>query len=410
MRRFCKSLTAGLLLAVIMNMMCGLTAYAEPEEQPMADSYGLSISAESAILVDATSGRVLYEKNAEQQRLIASTTKIMTALVAIEKAQDLDAKVVITPEWAGVEGSSMYLEEGDEVSLRGLLYGLLLNSGNDAATALACSIGGDEASFVQWMNEYAAAFGMENTHFSNPHGLDAEDHYSTAHDMARLMVEAMKNETFREITHTRYVGIDGFELYYHNKLLSKYQYCISGKTGYTVAAGRTLVTASEKDGQLLVAVTLNAPDDWNDHIKLYDYGYSNYPLSDICERGSCAATVPLAGTQRAVPVYCTDTLTWLVKPGESVQRIVYLPDEFSNSVAKGAIVGRIVYRVDGQTAGCTYLIAGAYGDASAKEVSYEWKSDYKKSCLLAGLYPDVQPKGTYSLDGLLSTAFWHSWG
>lgn len=409
MRRFMMSFAAGLVLVFVMTMVLSLAAYAEPEEQPVVDSYGLSISAQSAILVDAASGRVLYEKNAEEQRLIASTTKIMTALVAIEKAENLDAKVVITPEWAAVEGSSMYLLEGDEVSLRGLLYGLLLNSGNDAATALACAIGGDEATFVQWMNEYAAEFGMENTHFSNPHGLDAEDHYSSAHDMARLMVEAMKNDTFREITHTRYVEIDGFELYFHNKLLNKYEYCISGKTGYTVAAGRTLVSASEKDGQLLVAVTLNAPDDWNDHIKMYDYGYRNYPLSNICESGSCVATVPLADAQKAVPVYCTDTLTWLVKPGEEVQRIVYLPDQLSTGVMKGAVVGRVVYRVDGETAGSTYLIAGAYADTLAGEVSYEWKSDFKKSCLLAGLYPDVQPRGTYRLDGLLSTAFWHSW-
>lgn len=248
MRRLWTISIPVLLLICALLALSVLRVSAEPEQEvavnTAADPYGLNISAQSAILVDASTGRVLYEKNAEEQRLVASTTKIMTALVVIEQAEDLDATVTVKPEWANVEGSSMYLQEGDVVSLRGLLYGLMLNSGNDAATALACSVGGDEASFVELMNEYAARFGMENTHFSNPHGLDAEDHYSTAHDMARLMIEAMKNPIFREISGKRYVSIDGYELFYHNKLLSKYEYCVSGKTGYTVAAGRTLVTAA----------------------------------------------------------------------------------------------------------------------------------------------------------------------
>jgi len=413
MRRLLTIFRPVLLLTVLFALLLSCPAYAEPEgetAEPYVDPYGLNLSAECAVLVDATSGRVLYEKNAEQQHLVASTTKIMTAVVALEKAENLDAMVTIAPEWAGVEGSSMYLEAGDVVSIRALLYGLMLNSGNDAATALANVVGGDEDTFVSWMNEYAAKFGMENTHFSNPHGLDAEDHYSTAHDMARLMVEAMKNEDFREITHTRYVDIDGFELYFHNKLLNLYQYCISGKTGYTSAAGRTLVTASEKDGQLLVAVTLNAPDDWNDHIAMYEYGFSNYPLSAICRGGSCFSTVSLAGSDQSVPVYCSDTLIYLVRPGETVERTVCLPEEFTQSVEKGAVVGKVVYSVDGQEAGTTYLIAGAYGVICAEEVSYEWKSDYKRSCLLAGLYPDAQPSGTYRMDGLLSTAFLRNWG
>lgn len=398
----CLNRIAGCLLAIILCFSALIsTAAAEPVEPVL--------SAEAAVLMDASTGRVLYERNADDKRLIASITKIMTALVALERADDLEKKVTITKEWASVEGSSMYLKEGDVVSLRGLLYGLLLNSGNDAATALACSIAGDEVTFVSWMNEYADAFGMADTHFTNPHGLDADDHYSTAYDMALLMVEAMENETFREISGTRYVEIDGFELYYHNKLLNKYKYCISGKTGYTAAAGRTLVTASEKDGRLLVAVTLTAPDDWNDHIKLYEYGFNYFPLSELCERGSCIATVALAGTGQAVPVYCVDTLTWLVKPGESVQRILYLPDEITTGVTKGAVIGRVVYRVDGENTGSTLLIAGAYADALSGEVSYEWKNEFKNSCLLAGLYPDAQPRGTYRLDGLLSTAFWHNW-
>lgn len=374
------------------------------------DPYGLNLSAECAILVDASSGRVLYEKNAEQEHLIASITKIMTAVVALEKAEDLDATVTIPDDWMGVEGSSMYLQAGDVVSIRGLLYGLLLNSGNDAATVLATTLAGDEATFVEWMNEYAARFGMEHTHFANPHGLDAEDHYSTAHDMARLMVEAMKNDTFREITHTRYIAIDGFELYYHNKLLNLYEYCISGKTGYTQAAGRTLVTASEKDGQLLVAVTLNAPDDWNDHIALYEYGFNNFPSTTLSSRGSCYTALPLSGAGISVPVYCMDSLSYVVMEGETLDRTVYLPEAFTQPVSCGAIVGKVVYTVDGREAGTTYLISGDYSAVLSEEEAGQWRNECKNTCLLAGLYPDGQPNGTYRTEGLLSTAIWHNWG
>jgi D-alanyl-D-alanine carboxypeptidase len=361
-------------------------------------------------LVDAQSGSVLYEKNAEQRHLIASTTKILTALIVLERAEDLDATVTIPSDWTGVEGSSMYLEAGDVVSIRGLLYGLLLNSGNDAATVLAQTVAGDEATFVEWMNEYAAQIGMADSHFANPHGLDADDHYSTAHDMARLMIEAMKNETFREITHTRYINIDGFELYFHNKLLNRYQYCISGKTGYTVAAGRTLVTESEKDGQLLVAVTLNAPDDWNDQIAMYEYGYANAKRSNLCTAGACLGTVSVEGSQTALPVYAAKTITYLVRDGDRVSWQVCLPDSISQSVHKGAAIGWIEYTVNGQSAGKTDLIAGAYVTAQEEEVSCEWRTEFKRSCLLAGLYPDAQPNGTYRMEGLLSTAYWHNWG
>ena len=421
MRRLLTVSWSGILVLALLFTVLIPVAHAETEGEATSqesvetaetyvDPYGLNISAECAILLDASSGRVLYEKNAEQRHLIASTTKIMTALVVLEQAENLDATVTIPEDWMGVEGSSMYLEAGDVVSIRGLLYGLILNSGNDAATVLATTLAGDEATFVEWMNEYAARFGMNDTHFSNPHGLDAEDHYSTAHDMARLMVEAMKNEEFREITHTRYISIDGFELYFHNKLLNMYEYCISGKTGYTVAAGRTLVTASEKDGHLLVAVTLNAPDDWNDQIAMYEYGFNNYSLTDICTGGSCYTTLPLAGGDAYLPVYCINDLSYLVLDNETVERTVYLPCEITQSVGKGAIIGKVEYQVDGSAAGTTYLISGAYADAERKEVSVAWNSDFKSSCRLAGLYPDGQPNGTYRVDGLLSTAFLHNWG
>ena len=361
-------------------------------------------------MVDSASGKVLYEKNAEQRHLIASTTKILTALVVLEKASDLDVSVTIPADWQGVEGSSMYLEPGDVVTIRGLLYGLMLNSGNDAATVLASEVAGDEATFVSWMNDYAAQIGMNDSHFSNPHGLDAEDHYSTAHDMARLMIRAMQNETFCQIGHTRHIEIDGFDLYFHNKLLNLYEYCVNGKTGYTAAAGRTLVTAAEKDGHQLVAVTLNAPDDWNDQIAMYEYAYAHYTPRRLCAAGDCFSTMSLTGAECAVPVYYTKTIDYLVNAGERVDQNIYLNRSLTESLEKGVLVGRVEFCVNGQYAGTSYLISGAYADAAGKEVSANWKNGFKNSCRLAGLYPDAQPSGTYRTDGLLSTAFWHNWG
>ncbi len=398
-----------LVMCLIFSQMT-FSAAAASEKSSNRNQGEVLVSAKSAILMDGHSRKILYAKSATDPCLIASTTKIMTALVVLEQAKDLDATVIVTDHWVSIEGSSMYLKAGDEVSIRGLLYGLMLNSGNDAATALAETIGGDEASFVAMMNEYAERFGMKDTHFSNPHGLDATDHYSTAYDLALLMAEAMKNQEFRKICHTRTITIDGYELFFHNKLLNRYPYCVAGKTGYTVAAGRTLVTASEKDGQLLIAVTLNAPDDWNDQIAMYDYGFNNYCETPLCTAGKCFSAIPVEDSCAVVPIYYDKSLQWLLDSGDSVQRTVNLPDHFSQSVPKGAIVGRLTFVVNGEPACSTFLIAGAYADSNSREVSYEWKSDFKNSCLLAGLYPDAQPNGTYRMEGLLSTAFSQNWG
>jgi serine-type D-Ala-D-Ala carboxypeptidase (penicillin-binding protein 5/6) len=387
------------------------TAEATGEEnaETYVDPYGLNISAECAILVDASTGQVIYERNAEKQHLIASTTKIMTALVVLEKAENLDETVIVQQEWADVEGSSMYLRVGEPVSIRGLLYGLMMNSGNDAATALACAVAGDEATFVEWMNKYAAKFGMNDTHFANPHGLDAEDHYSTAHDMARLMIHAMENADFREITHTRYINIDGYELYFHNKLLDRYEYCIGGKTGYTYAAGRTLVTASEKDGHLLIAVTLNAPDDWNDQIAMYDYGFAHCNSVALCTAGERGPGLNLRGLMVSVPTYYLSSLSCVTMDGAQVQKTVYLPDSLVTDVPKGCVIGRVEFIVDGVLVGTGLLVTGDAINCEG-ETTQTWKNDFKNTCLLAGLYPDAQPNGTYRIDGLLSTALSPSWG
>lgn len=230
----------------------------------------LEVSATAAVLMDADMGQVLYEKNGDRQMLIASTTKIMTALVVLEHAAPDDV-ITVTPDHMA-EGSSMYLRAGETVRVEELLYGLLLCSGNDAALALTECAGG-VTPFVALMNEKAAALGMAHTSFANPNGLDADGHYSTARDMAVLAAAAVENPTFRRICSSRSVTIGQRTMENHNRLLRQVEGCVGLKTGYTQAAGRTLVSCTERDGCRLVAVTLQDGNDWADHAALYDYGF-----------------------------------------------------------------------------------------------------------------------------------------
>lgn len=230
----------------------------------------LEVSATAAVLMDADMGQVLYEKNGDRQMLIASTTKIMTALVVLEHAAPDDV-ITVTPNHMA-EGSSMYLRAGETVRVEELLYGLLLCSGNDAALALTECAGG-LTPFVALMNEKAAALGMAHTSFANPNGLDADGHYSTARDMAVLAAAAVENPTFRRICSSRSVTIGQRTMENHNRLLRQVEGCVGLKTGYTRAAGRTLVSCTERDGCRLVAVTLQDGNDWADHAALYDYGF-----------------------------------------------------------------------------------------------------------------------------------------
>lgn len=231
------------------------------------------ISAEAYILYDPVLGLVLEGKNTEKQMRIASTTKIMTALTALE-FYDTDRVVKILPQYCGAEGSSVYLKPGEELTVRDLLYGLLLESGNDAAVALSYLLSGDMRDFVAAMNEKARDIGLAQTSFANPHGLDEDGHYSTAFDMAVLTAEAINNRAFIEICSAEKYTCGTRYMKNHNKLLTMYPGCIGIKTGFTKEAGRCLVSAAEKNGRKLICVTLNAPDDWNDHITLYESIFS----------------------------------------------------------------------------------------------------------------------------------------
>lgn len=242
----------------------------------------VEVSAAAAVLMDADSGRLLYDKNGEKRMLIASTTKLMTALVALEQG-GLQQEITVTGGHMA-EGSSMYLRPGEKLTLETLLYGLLLSSGNDAALAVTECMGG-AVPFVARMNEKAAELGMENTHFANPNGLDDEAHYSTAEDMAKLAAAAMDDPVLRRVASTRTAHIGGRTLTNHNKLLSRVEGCVGLKTGYIRAAGRTLVSCAERDGVRLVAVTLQDGDDWNDHASLYEQGFRVLRPVKAVERG-----------------------------------------------------------------------------------------------------------------------------
>ena len=275
--------------------------------------------------MDAASGRILYEKNASERSLIASTTKIMTALVVCEQS-NLSDRVKIPPEAVGIEGSSMYLQEGEILTVQDLLYGLMLHSGNDAAVALAIYCGGTEADFVTMMNEKAELLGLTDTHFANPNGLDHDGNYSTALDLARLSVYALQNEDFLRTVSCKTVTVGGRTLRNHNKLLFTYDGAIGVKTGYTKAAGRILVSAAERDGRRLVAVTIQAPDDWNDHAALLDYGFSCFQRALLVEQGGIVGTVPVVGgTGESVGVRSAADFWYPMGAGETCSLRLRLP-------------------------------------------------------------------------------------
>lgn len=264
------------------------------------------VSAQNAILMDQETGEVLYEVNGDEQTSIASITKIMTAIIAIELGVLSDE--IETSELATlVEGSSIYLEQDEVMTLEDLLYGLLLRSGNDAAIAISEHIGGSEEGFVFLMNEKAKWLGMTNSHFTNPHGLHDEDHYSTAYDMALLMKYAMNNKKFQEISGTKNYQSDNRTYLWKNKnrlLTDLYSYCTGGKTGYTKNAGRTLVTTANKDDRYLIAVTLNAPNDWEDHKAMFEWGFQQNPSTT-----SAIQTNHEENDRETILTYLTYTLT-----------------------------------------------------------------------------------------------------
>ena len=336
-----------------------------------AENVGVSVSARAAVLIDADSGRVLYEKNARIHMPMASTTKIMTAIVALENS-DANETVKVSADAVGVEGSSVYLSAGEEMTLKDLLYALLLASANDAAEAIAIHVSGSVEAFVGLMNDTAGELGLHGTSFENPHGLHSEKHYTTALDLALITAYALRNEQFFEIVSTYKYNIksaDGTVRYLvnHNKLLKAYEGCVGVKTGFTKKGGRCLVSAARRDGLTLIAVTLSAPDDWNDHRAMLDYGFLNYKSVVLCEKGEKITTLHnVSGETVPLELVARDRVCVTVKKGgEEIKRTVECPRFLWDTPKENETVGRVVFYLNGKAVGETKLIAvvprGAFG-------------------------------------------------
>lgn len=318
-----------------------------------------AISAECAILIDAQTGRVLYEKQAEEKSLIASTTKIMTALVICEQTNVLD-RVKIPKEAVGIEGSSMYLKEGEVLTVQELLYGLMLQSGNDAAVALAIYCGGTVEGFTELMNDKAHRLGMTQSHFANPNGLDSPGNYSTARDMAILTAYAMQNPIFAQTVSTKTITIGERCLRNHNKLLWQLEGANGVKTGYTKAAGRILISSVTRMGRQLIAVTFNAPDDWQDHKTLIEDGFSRFTVQQLVRQGQTLGQLELAGGQEtSVDLIAAEDFSYSLAQGERVT--ISLPEAgFAYApVAEGQEAGFAHILVDGTAVAKVPLVYGA---------------------------------------------------
>ena len=331
-----------------------------------------ALSAEKAIVLDAATGRVLYEKNADQRSLVASTTKIMTALIICQRCNVLD-RVKIPAEAVGVEGSSMYLQEGEVLTVQELLYGLMLRSGNDAAAALAIWCGGTIEGFAELMNDKARELGMENTHFVNPHGLDAPDHYSTARDLAVLMAYAMEDPIFARTAGARTVTVGERVMTNHNKLLWQLPGCDGGKTGYTRAAGRILVSSAAREGRRLICVTINAPDDWQDHKTLMEQGFGDFAVRELVAKGEVLGyRYILGGDGTRVPLVAAEGFSYALAAGEEVE-FTLSPQPFSYApVLEGAPEGCAYAVLNGKVVGQIPLAWGS---------SLEETKDQKKTLL-----------------------------
>lgn len=356
MKRIIAGTAAALLAAVL---FCPLRAQA--------------VSAEKAILLDAVSGRVLYEKNADAQSLIASTTKIMTALVVCEQCNVLD-RMRIPKEAVGIEGSSMYLKEGEVLTLQELLYGLMLSSGNDAAVALAIYCGGTVEGFAELMNDKARILGMKNTHFENPNGLDSPGHYSTARDLAVLAAYAMENPIFAKTVSTKSIRVGERYLTNHNKLLWRVEGADGVKTGFTKAAGRILVSSATRDSRRLIAVTLNAPGDWQDHTVLLNDGFARYAVRNVIHKGQLVGTVEVEGGENCrVQLLAAADFDFSLSQEENPQLMVSGPGFVYAPVTEGAEAGFAYVLIDGNAVGKVPLIYGQTIEQTVTEEKSFWQ-------------------------------------
>lgn len=347
----------GLLLALL------LTIAALPAGAARAESPGTG--AGGAILIEAATGRVLLEENADNRLPMASTTKVMTALVAIEHTADLDALIQIPDGAVGVEGSSMYLNRGESLSMRDLLYGLMLTSGNDAAVAIAMTVGGSVEGFAELMNQRARELGCENTNFVTPNGLHDDQHYTTARDLAAISAEAMKNPTFREVVGTTYhettTGDRKRTLKNKNKTLWQYEGGCGIKTGYTKKAGKCLVFSAQREQTVLIGVVLRAGDMWGNAFSMLDRGFDLVETQTLLKGGQQVALLPVAGgRKKELAIFAKDDILYpLRKDGSDTFTLaVNLPEGLAAPVEAGKTVGSVTLYVNGEDTLTTALVTG----------------------------------------------------
>lgn len=308
----------------------------------------IGTSAKAAVLINGDTGEVIYSQNADERLPMASTTKIMTGLLLCEYG-NFDREITVTEEMLRVEGSSMGLLAGDRVTLHDLLYGLMLASGNDAANVIATVVGGSVEEFVEMMNQKAERLGLTNTHFETPSGLDGETHYTSASDLANLARCAMQNEDFAEAVSSETAVLNYGNPPYrrsltnHNKMLKLFDGAVGIKTGYTKKSGRCLVSAAKRDGKYVIAVTLNDPNDWDDHCNMLEYGLSSIQQTNYTPRTD-SYNIPVVGSDDQTLSVKIEPYTINSLDTEDISCTVNLPRFLYAPVTKGEKVGSVVYK------------------------------------------------------------------
>ncbi|MGN0450980.1 MAG: D-alanyl-D-alanine carboxypeptidase family protein [Acutalibacteraceae bacterium] len=321
----------------------------------------VSTCAKAAAVINGDTGEIIYAQNADERLPMASTTKIMTALLLCENA-DLNEEITVTADMLKVEGSSMGLLAGDRVSYHDLLYGMMLASGNDAANVTAISLGGSVPKFAEMMNKKAEELGLKDTHFVTPSGLDADGHYTTAKDLALLAAYALENETFAEAAASKSAVLNYGNPPYrrsltnHNKMLKLFEGAVGVKTGFTKKSGRCLVSAARRDGKLAVAVTLNDPDDWNDHTNLLEFGLDSIKQTEYSPKISCYNIPVIGSAEEQIEVFI-EPYTVNTLETENISCSVNLPKFVYAPIAKGDILGSAEYKMGDEVIGRVELTA-----------------------------------------------------
>ncbi|BED93071.1 MAG: D-alanyl-D-alanine carboxypeptidase [Candidatus Paraimprobicoccus trichonymphae] len=344
----------------------------------------IEISAKSAILICADTCSIVYSKNENMCLPIASVTKVMTAILLLEKIQNFgDSEIEITDEMVRVEGSSMGLQVGDVLKQSDLVVGMLLPSGNDAANTSSIAVSGDTENFVKLMNEKAKQLGMKNTKFTTPSGLDKNNNHSSALDVATLAAYCLENKEFKNIVSQKSKRVSVISpsktifCKNHNKLLKLYKYCTGIKTGFTKLAGRCLLSSAKNDeGKELIAVTLNASDDWNDHISLFEYGFKNTAIKNFNDKDFSVKIKVKNSDIEEIELGSLSEFSRLLKLGDekNLQRKIEIPEFCEATIEEGQILGKISYYLNGELIGYNNLSANQKAGLKKSTFRSLWES------------------------------------